>query len=86
MTAEEVRLQKHRVMTEAAEDVEGEGPDRASREVEQLLADIRDPATGSLEDVGAEAGKYYSVNFPMNDGINDVTYEMAFKPVMTRIV
>lgn len=44
------------------------------------------PGTGSLEDIGAEAGKYYSVNFPMNDGINDVTYEMAFKPVMTRIV
>ena len=44
------------------------------------------PGTGSLEDIGAEAGKYYSVNFPMNDGINDVSYELAFKPVMTSIV
>jgi len=29
------------------------------------------PGTGSLDDVGADAGKYYAVNFPLNDGIND---------------
>ena len=44
------------------------------------------PGTGSLEDIGAGVGKYYAVNFPMNDGINDVTYELAFKPVMNSIM
>ena len=44
------------------------------------------PGTGALEDVGLDLGKYYSVNFPMNDGINDVTYELAFKPVMKSIM
>ena len=65
VTAEEVRLQKHRVMTEAAEEVEGGGQDRASREVEQLLADIRDPATGSLEDIAnmLEGGSRVSPEF-----------------------
>lgn len=44
------------------------------------------PGTGSLDDIGAEAGKYYAVNFPLNDGINDASYEMAFKPVMKCIM
>lgn len=40
------------------------------------------PGTGALEDVGVEAGKYYSVNYPLNDGCNDGTFELAFKPIM----
>lgn len=44
------------------------------------------PGTGALIDVGAESGKYYSVNFPMNDGIDDLSYELAFKPMMTEIM
>ena len=44
------------------------------------------PGTGSLDDVGAEAGKYYAVNFPLNDGVNDESYELAFKPVMRAIM
>ena len=44
------------------------------------------PGTGSIQDIGCEEGKYYSVNFPMNDGINDGAYETAFKPVMRAII
>ena len=44
------------------------------------------PGTGSIDDIGCEEGKYYSVNFPLNDGINDGTYETAFKPVMRAII
>ena len=32
------------------------------------------PGTGALDDVGVEEGKYYSVNFPFNDGVNDETF------------
>ena len=44
------------------------------------------PGTGALEDIGLDAGKYYSVNYPMNDGMDDVTYELAFKPVMKSVM
>ena len=43
------------------------------------------PGTGSLCDIGAGPGKYYSVNFPLNEGVDDFTFEMAFKPVMKEI-
>lgn len=36
------------------------------------------PGTGALDDIGVEEGKYYSVNFPFNDGVNDETFLMAF--------
>jgi histone deacetylase 1/2 len=32
------------------------------------------PGTGALDDIGCEEGKYYSVNFPFNDGVNDETF------------
>lgn len=44
------------------------------------------PGTGSIDDVGIGAGKYYSVNFPLNEGVDDLTYELAFKPVMQEIM
>lgn len=44
------------------------------------------PGTGDLKDVGAEKGKYYAVNFPLRDGIDDESYEMIFKPVMSKVM
>jgi len=44
------------------------------------------PGTGAIDDVGHGAGKYYSANFPLNDGVDDFTYEQAFKPVMNEIM
>ena len=34
------------------------------------------------QDIGAGKGKYYAVNFPLRDGIDDESYESIFKPVM----
>lgn len=34
-----------------------------------------------LQDIGAGKGKYYAVNFPMRDGIDDESYGQIFKPV-----
>lgn len=39
------------------------------------------PGTGALEDIGARAGKGYSVNVPLKDGVDDVTFEIVFKKV-----
>lgn len=44
------------------------------------------PGTGDLKDIGAHEGKYYSVNFPLKDGIDDDSYESTFKPVMTKVM
>jgi len=44
------------------------------------------PGTGDVKDVGANAGKYYSVNFPLKDGIDDASYASIFKPVIGQIM
>ena len=36
----------------------------------------------SWQDIGAGKGKYYAVNFPLRDGIDDDAYETIFKPVL----
>ena len=37
-----------------------------------------------LRDIGAGRGKYYSLNFPLRDGIDDTSYEGLFVPVVSR--
>lgn len=44
------------------------------------------PGTGHLQDVGQHQGKYYSVNVPLKDGIDDETYDHLFKPIMEKIM
>lgn len=43
------------------------------------------PGTGSIEDIGFGAGKYYAMNFPLNEGVDDLTFEIAFKPIINEI-
>ena len=40
------------------------------------------PGTGELRDIGVGAGKNYSVNFPLRDGIDDKSYKSIFEPVI----
>lgn len=44
------------------------------------------PGTGDQYEIGTKNGKYYSVNVPLKDGINDATYHEVFKPVMDGIM
>uniref|UniRef100_A0A914DVV5 Histone deacetylase n=1 Tax=Acrobeloides nanus TaxID=290746 RepID=A0A914DVV5_9BILA len=44
------------------------------------------PGTGDLRDVGAGRGRYYALNFPLRDGIDDETYEKIFVPVMEKVM
>lgn len=32
-----------------------------------------------------QAGKYYSVNFPLSEGIDDASFESIFKPVVDKV-
>ena len=40
------------------------------------------PGTGDMYEVGAESGRYYSLNVPLKEGVDDENYEFIFKPVM----
>lgn len=44
------------------------------------------PGTGELRDVGIGQGKYYSVNFPLRDGIDDASYKSVFEPVIQGVM
>ena len=44
------------------------------------------PGTGHLQDVGQHKGKYYSVNVPLKDGIDDESYNLLFKPIMAKVM
>uniref|UniRef100_H3AZX3 Histone deacetylase 1 n=1 Tax=Latimeria chalumnae TaxID=7897 RepID=H3AZX3_LATCH len=44
------------------------------------------PVTGNLQDIGAGKGKYYAVNYPLRDGIDDESYEAIFKPIMCKVM
>jgi histone deacetylase 1/2 len=44
------------------------------------------PGTGDLKDVGEKTGKYYSVNVPLKDGVDDDAFLYIFKPVMQKVI
>ncbi|KAJ7552424.1 hypothetical protein O6H91_06G054700 [Diphasiastrum complanatum] len=44
------------------------------------------PGTGDLKDVGHGKGKYYSLNVPLKDGIDDESYQSLFKPIITKVM
>ncbi|KAG2023811.1 histone deacetylase Hda1 [Coprinopsis cinerea AmutBmut pab1-1] len=44
------------------------------------------PGTGELRDVGIMKGKYYSLNFPLRDGISDENYKSVFEPVIRSVM
>ena len=35
-----------------------------------------------MYEIGAECGRYYSVNVPLKEGIDDQSYLQVFKPVV----
>ncbi|KAI9015613.1 histone deacetylase 2 [Hyaloraphidium curvatum] len=44
------------------------------------------PGTGSIADTGAGPGRNYSVNVPLNSGIDDESYKAVFVPVMDKVM
>ena len=44
------------------------------------------PGTGELRDIGVSKGKYYAVNVPLKDGIDDVSYKSLFEPIIKAIM
>ena len=44
------------------------------------------PGTGDITDVGVDQGKNHSVNFPLNQGLDDESFVSIFKPVIADIM
>ncbi|KAJ3166320.1 Histone deacetylase 2 [Geranomyces variabilis] len=44
------------------------------------------PGTGALNDIGIGKGKHYSINVPLNDGIDDQSYEKLFRSVISYVM
>ena len=44
------------------------------------------PGTGDIKDVGERNGRFYSLNVPLRNGMDDVTFSELFKPVMSRVM
>jgi len=44
------------------------------------------PGTGDVKDMGAREGTGYSLNFPLEEGIDDDMYESIFRPVVERVM
>jgi histone deacetylase 1/2 len=44
------------------------------------------PGTGSVLDVGVGKGKYYALNFPLLDGIDDEAFQDIFKRVISKVM
>lgn len=53
---------------------------------ENLLVYIRFVGTGDMYEIGAESGRYYSVNVPLKEGIDDGSYFQVFKPVISSVM
>jgi len=43
------------------------------------------PGTGALGDIGHGRGKYYALNGPLLEGIDDESYAYMFKPIMQKV-
>merc|ERR1719219_2441094 len=44
------------------------------------------PGTGHMYEVGSGAGRQYSVNVPLKEGMDDISYETIFEPIMQRVM
>ncbi|VDN34211.1 unnamed protein product [Gongylonema pulchrum] len=44
------------------------------------------PGTGDMYDVGQDTGRYFSVNVPMKEGMDDENYHSLFKPIVRAVI
>ena len=43
------------------------------------------PGTGHMYETGAGSGRCYSVNVPLKEGMDDMSYEFVFQPIMQKV-
>lgn len=48
--------------------------------------DLFFPGTGDVKEVGEREGKYYAINVPLKDGIDDASFTRLFKTIISKVV
>nr|WJZ57293.1 histone deacetylase 12 [Paspalum vaginatum] len=48
--------------------------------------DLFFPGTGDIKDIGEREGKYYAINIPLKDGIDDASFTRLFKTIIAKVV
>lgn len=44
------------------------------------------PGTGHVKDIGSGSGKYYALNVPLNDGMDDDSFRGLFRPIIQKVM
>jgi len=44
------------------------------------------PGTGDILDIGYGDGKNYAINFPLNDGMDDKSFQSIFRPIISAVM
>lgn len=44
------------------------------------------PGTGHIRDIGVGNGKYYALNVPLNDGMDDESFRGLFRPLIQKVM
>jgi histone deacetylase 1/2 len=44
------------------------------------------PGTGDVKDVGEREGKFYAINVPLKDGIDDASFTRMFRVIIQKVV
>ncbi|MBA0684004.1 hypothetical protein Goari_025621 [Gossypium aridum] len=50
------------------------------------FGDMFFPGTGDVKDIGEREGKYYAINVPLKDGIDDTSFTRLFKIIISKVV
>ncbi|PKU84582.1 histone deacetylase 9 [Dendrobium catenatum] len=48
--------------------------------------DLFFPGTGDVKEIGEREGKYYAINIPLKDGIDDASFTRLFKTIIAKVV
>ncbi|XP_044483788.1 histone deacetylase 9 isoform X1 [Mangifera indica] len=50
------------------------------------FGDMFFPGTGDVKEIGEREGKYYAINVPLKDGIDDTSFTRLFKTIISKVV
>ena len=57
----------------------------AEVDTQEMLVHRRVSSAGALGDTGHQGGKHYSVNVPLQEGMDDESYKFVFEPIMQKV-
>ncbi|CAI0398228.1 unnamed protein product [Linum tenue] len=50
------------------------------------FGDLFFPGTGDVKEIGEKEGKFYAINVPLKDGIDDTSFTRLFKTIISKVI